>query len=146
VNNLTEFGGVVAKPRRGYLFELDARILSEGARLQRAGEPSFYGLQVAGRLRIPKITVYRSLRRLTELGLVDRWWEDQDIATASGRPRRRLYALNQHGRDALPFAIRGARALGRISPPDSNSLKARPRGGPRPLRRTRSTSRSRPGG
>ena len=48
--------------------------------------------------------MYRSLRRLTELGLVDRWWEDQDIATASGRPRRRLYALNQHGRDACPHA------------------------------------------
>jgi hypothetical protein len=58
------------------VFELDARVLSEGSRLHRTGEPSFYGLQLADRLRVPKITVYRSLRRLTELGLVDRWWED----------------------------------------------------------------------
>jgi PadR family transcriptional regulator, regulatory protein PadR len=114
------------KPRPGYVFELDARVLSEGSRLHRAGEPSFYGLQLADRLRVPKITVYRSLRRLTELGLVDRWWEDQDVATASGRPRRRLYALNQHGRDALPHAIRGARVFGRSSPRDSNGV-TRPR-------------------
>jgi predicted ArsR family transcriptional regulator len=85
----------MAKPRPGYVFELDARVLSEGSRRHRSGEASFYGLQLADRLRVPKITVYRSLRRLTELGLVDRWWEDQDIATASGRPRRRLYALDQ---------------------------------------------------
>jgi len=113
----------MAKPRRGYLFALDAQVLDEGSRVQRDGEPSFYGLQLADRLRLPKIQVYRALRRLTELGLVDRWWEDQEIATASGRPRRRLYALNQHGWDALPFARRGARALGRTSPRDSNSLR-----------------------
>ena len=112
----------MAKPRRGFVFALDARILAEGSRVQRDGEFSFYGLQLANRLHLPKIQVYRSLRRLTEMGLVDRWWEDQDLATAEGRPRRRLYALNQHGRDALPFAIRGARAIGRSSPKDSNSV------------------------
>ena len=46
------------------------------------------------------------------MGLVDRWWEDQDVATAAGRPRRRLYALNQHGVDALPYTLKGHRALG----------------------------------
>jgi PadR family transcriptional regulator, regulatory protein PadR len=117
----------VAKPRRGYLFSLDARVLAEGSRVQRAGDPAFYGLQLADRLRLPKIQVYRSLRRLTELGLVDRWWEDQDVATASGRPRRRLYSLNQHGWDALPFARAGARAIGRSSPRDSNSIRPRRR-------------------
>ncbi len=117
----------MAKPRRGYLFSLDARVLAEGSRVQRGGEPSFYGLQLANRLHLPKIQVYRALRRLTEMGLVDRWWEDQDLATAEGRPRRRLYARNQHGRDALPFAIRGTRAIGRSSPKDSNSVRPRAR-------------------
>jgi PadR family transcriptional regulator PadR len=112
----------MARPRRGFVFELDARILLEGSRIHGEGASDFYGLQVANRLRIEKITVYRALRRLTVLGLVDRWWEDQDVATAEGRPRRRLYALNQHGRDALPYALRGARALGRTHPPDSNSI------------------------
>lgn len=115
----------MARPRRGYLFELDAKVLFEGLRIHREGAAEFYGLQVANRLRIEKISVYRSLRRLTTLGLVDRWWEDQDIATAEGRPRRRLYALNQHGRDALPYALKGARALGRQHPVDSNSVTPR---------------------
>ncbi len=106
----------MARPRRGFLFAVDARVLAEGARVQRGGAPAFYGLQIAERLRVEKIVVYRSLRRLTELGLVDRWWEPQKIATASGRPRRRLYSLNQHGRDALPYALKGARALGRQWP------------------------------
>jgi PadR family transcriptional regulator len=111
----------VAKPRRGYLFELDASVLAAGAKRHRAGDDSFYGLQLAGIMRVEKIVVYRSLRRLTELGLVDRWWEDQDVATAHGRPRRRLYRVNQHGLDALPYALRGSRALGRQWPPDSNT-------------------------
>jgi len=132
----------MARPRRGFLFELDAKVLLQGLRVQREGAPEFYGLQVANRLRVEKITVYRSLRRLTALGLVDRRWEDQDVATAEGRPRRRLYSLNQHGIDALPYALRGARALGRQHPVDSNSVTPRrpppslPRGArPRPRRR-----------
>ncbi len=134
----------MARPRRGFLFDLDAKVLLEGLRIHREGAAEFYGLQVANRLRVEKITVYRSLRRLTTLGLVERWWEDQDLATAEGRPRRRLYALNQHGRDALPHALRGARALGRQHPVDSNSviprrqLRSLPRGArPRPRRRGR---------
>jgi hypothetical protein len=111
----------VAKPRPGYVFALDARVLAEGWRIQREGAPAFYGLQVANRLGIEKIAVYRSLRRLTALGLVARWWEDQDLATAEGRPRRRLYALTQHGVDARPHAVLGARVFGRSRPRDSNS-------------------------
>jgi PadR family transcriptional regulator len=91
----------MAKPRRGYLFEIDASVLAAGASRHREGDDAFYGLQLAAIMRVEKIVVYRSLRRLTELGLVDRGWEDQDIATSNGRPRRRLYALNEHGRDAL---------------------------------------------
>jgi DNA-binding PadR family transcriptional regulator len=139
----------MARPRRGFVFELDAKVLLEGLRIHQEGSAEFYGLQVANRLRIAKITVYRSLRRLTDLGLVDRWWEDQELATAEGRPRRRLYALNQHGKDALPYALKGARALGRQHPLDSNSVTPRrprptlPRGArPRP-RRSRSSGRRR---
>jgi len=111
----------MARPRRGFVFELDARVLAEGMRVHREGSREFYGLQVAKRLRLEKISVYRSLRRLTALGLLDRWWEDQDVATAAGRPRRRLYALNQHGIDALPHAMLGARVFGRSRPHHSNS-------------------------
>ncbi len=72
----------MAKPRRGYVFALDAAVLAAGAKRHRAGDDAFYGLQLAGIMRVEKIVVYRSLRRLTALGLVDRWWEDQDTATA----------------------------------------------------------------
>jgi PadR family transcriptional regulator, regulatory protein PadR len=115
----------MARSRRGFLFEFDAKVLLEGLRVQREGATEFYGLQVANRLRVEKITVYRSLRRLTALGLVNRRWEDQDLATAQGRPRRRLYSLNRHGIDALLYALRGARALGRQHPVDSNSVTPR---------------------
>ena len=117
----------MAKARPGYVLQFDARVLAEGWRIQRAGAPAFYGLQVANRLRVARIDVYRSLRRLTTLSLVDRWWEDQDLATAEGRPRRRLYALNQHGIDALPHAVLGARVFGRSRPHDSNSTWRHPR-------------------
>jgi PadR family transcriptional regulator, regulatory protein PadR len=134
----------MARPRRGFLFDFDGKVLLEGLRIQREGATEFYGLQVANRLHVEKITVYRSLRRLSALGLVERRWEDQDTASAEGRPRRRLYSLNQHGRDALPYALRGARALGRQHPPDSNSVTRRvprpnlPRGArPLPRRRAR---------
>ena len=111
----------MARPRRGFLFDLDAKVLLEGLRIHREGTAEFYGLQVANRLRIEKISVYRSLRRLTALGLVER-----------------------HGKDALPHALRGARALGRQHPVDSNrviprrQLPSLPRGArPRPRRRGR---------
>jgi len=45
-------------------------VLAEGRRIHRAGATEFYGLQVATRLRVDKIKVYRSLRRLTILGPV----------------------------------------------------------------------------
>jgi len=141
----------MARPRPGFLFELDAKVLLEGHRIHQEGAADFYGLQVANRLRAEKITVYRSLRRLTNLGLVERWWEDQELATTEGRPRRRLYSVNQHGTDALPYALKGARALGRQHPKDSNSITPRPPrrplrllpgARPRP-RRSRSSSRRR---
>ncbi len=130
----------MARPRRGFVFELDARVLAEGMRIHREGADEFYGLQVASRLRIEKINVYRSLRRLTALNLVDRWWEDQDLATAAGRPRRRLYRVNQHGRDALPHAVRGSRVFGRQRPLDSNS-NLRPLQKRRPLPKRRAHRR-----
>ena len=129
----------MARPRRGFLFELDATgPRSKDCASSVKARAEFYGLQVANRLRVEKITVYRSLRRLTSVGLVDRWWEDQEVASREGRPRRRLYALNQHGKDALPYALRARdRALGRqyaagLQPDASNSVTPR-RSASRPL-------------
>jgi hypothetical protein len=52
----------VAKPRRGYLFPLDARVLSIGAELHRTGHDWFYGLEIAqrlGRRRCYRLTAFR---------------------------------------------------------------------------------------
>jgi PadR family transcriptional regulator PadR len=131
----------VARPRRGFLFALDTRVLDAGWHRHRAGQPEFYGLEIADELGVPKGSVYKSLARLVDLGLVDSQWEAPDAAAAAGRPPRRYYALNQHGRDALPYARMGRRALGRQWPPDSNSVSPSGRRGvpPRlgPLRRSR---------
>ena len=74
----------MARSRRGFLFELDAKVLLEGLRVQREGATEFYGLQVANRLRVEKITASRSLRRLTALGLVDRRWEEYGLGAVPG--------------------------------------------------------------
>ena len=114
----------VAKPRRGFLFTLDMRVLNAGWLRERAGQSEFSGLEIAGDLGRPKGSIYKSLARLSALGLVDQRWEERDVAAAAGRPPRRYYKLNQHGRDALPYARQGRRALGRQWPPDSNSRHA----------------------
>ena len=124
----------MAKPRRGFLFALDARVLGAGAEFHRAGHAEFYGLQVARALELEPSSAYKALHRLTRLGLLDQRWEG----------RRCLYALNQHGRDALTHARAGRRALGRQSPTDSNSARPRPRPRPKPgpLRAQRGPRRS----
>jgi PadR family transcriptional regulator PadR len=135
----------VAKPRRGFLFGLDTKVLDAGWHRHGVGQAEFYGLEVANDLGVPKGSVYKSLARLVDLGLIDRRWEAQDIAAAAGRPPRRYYALNQHGRDALPHARMGRKALGRQWPPDSNSVsRSRRRGVPARLRRLRRSRGPRP--
>jgi DNA-binding PadR family transcriptional regulator len=96
----------VAKRRRDYLFPLDARVLSIGAKLHEAGNEWFYGLQVAQRLGQERSAVYKSLHRLTALGLLeDRWGE-----------ARRYYRLSQFGRESVIHARMGARVFGRRPP------------------------------
>jgi DNA-binding PadR family transcriptional regulator len=113
----------MAKRRPGYLFRLDSRVLDVAELLERTGTPEFYGLQVAklmaqhfgGADRASNGAVYKSLARLTALGLLDERWEG----------RRRLYALTERGRDAVIPARIGARVFGR------NVRRLRPRAWPR---------------
>ena len=121
----------MAKPRRGFLFTLDMKVLNAGWLRHRAGQAEFYGLQIADDLGVPKGSVYKSLARLVALGLIDQHWEAPEVAAAAGRPPRRYYKLNQHGQDALPYARLGRRALGRQWPPDSNSVTPFRRAWPR---------------
>lgn len=64
---------------------------------------------------LPSGTVYPALRRMERAGLLASAWEDDDEARAAGRPRRRIYAVTERGRRALPAAeARLARARARL--------------------------------
>ena len=75
-----------------------------------------YGLEVVRASGVGAGTAYAILRRLEDEGLLDARWEELD-ASASGRPPRRYYRLNSHGR---PIAQRETaedrRALRMLSP------------------------------
>src|SRR5690348_10997482 len=105
------------RPRRSHLFELDATVLSTSAALVRTREKGlgrFYGLELASVLGRERSTVYKSLHRLVELGLlVDEW----DAG-------RRYYRLTEFGRWSAPHAR--ARVFGRTD--------ERPRAGRRRVR------------
>jgi PadR family transcriptional regulator PadR len=56
-----------------------------------------YGLEVVKASGVPAGSTYAILRRLEEEGLLEARWEQIDEAEA-GRPPRRYYRLNAHGR------------------------------------------------
>jgi DNA-binding PadR family transcriptional regulator len=93
----------MARPRRGHLFPLDASVLGAGGELHRRGRDEFYGLEVARMLGRERSSVYKSLHRLTTLGLLDERWE----------AGRRWYRLSPFGRESLVRARLGARVFGR---------------------------------
>lgn len=67
-------------------------------------EKESYGYEIAEQLAAQGVIpasfdssmIYRDLRDLEEMGLIDSHWDDE-----SRGPRRRVYNLNQQGRDCL---------------------------------------------
>ena len=55
-------------------------------------------------------TVYKVLRRLEEMGLIEGAWEDAEVAERERRPRRRYYQLTADGRVQLAAAASRSRA------------------------------------
>ena len=70
-------------------------------------------------------TLYRALQRLDDGGLIENWWEDPDLATEAGRPRRRLYRITGPGAAARQRRIRRARTGVAPSRPGVRVLSAR---------------------
>lgn len=60
-----------------------------------------YGLEVVARTGLPSGTVYPTLGRLQQAGLVRSRWEGRRAADSEGRPRRRYYELTAAGVRAL---------------------------------------------
>lgn len=65
----------------------------------RSGTAGFHGFGLAQQMReranarqlTAHGTLYKALGRLEDRGLLVSRWEDADVATDEGRPRRRLY-------------------------------------------------------
>jgi len=71
-----------------------------------------YGLEIVDRTGLFPGTVYTTLRRLEERGLVEGNWEDAVVAEEERRPRRRYYALTSEGVAALKTARARLETLG----------------------------------
>ncbi|MGC9479523.1 PadR family transcriptional regulator [Streptomyces sp. WG4] len=67
-----------------------------------------YGLELSKMTDLPNGTLFPLLERLRQAGWVERYWEEDDIAEAEGRPRRRFYRLTDKGAEQAPHAIAAA--------------------------------------
>ena len=75
-----------------------------------------YGFDVMDRTGLPSGTVYPALRRLEKQELVRSEWEENDVAQAAKRPRRRYYEITASGLEALTEALKRFRMLRSPSP------------------------------
>src|SRR5687768_720546 len=102
----------------GTLVPLEVAILAAAQDLTRRGEPDFYGLALASKLKngeearrlLSHGTLYRALDRLRREGLLSSYWEPVDPADPDRRPRRRMYRITAAGGRALATAQASTRA------------------------------------
>jgi DNA-binding PadR family transcriptional regulator len=112
--------------RAGVLIPIEAEILDAALRLRRAGEERFHGFLIAKQMAAGEETggltahgtLYKALGRLETAGLLVSSWEEPELATAAGRPRRRLYEITGAAERALAVyrAQAGVPSLGRLAP------------------------------
>ncbi|MGW1068269.1 PadR family transcriptional regulator [Streptomyces aureus] len=69
-----------------------------------------YGLELSNMTGLPNGTLFPLLERLRQAGWVTRYWEEDDIAEAEGRPRRRFFRLTDRGAEQAPLALAAATA------------------------------------
>lgn len=77
--------------------------------LAAAGRQGSYGLDIVAQTGLPSGTVYPTLARLKEAGLLRAVWEDARVAERAGRPRRRYHQLTALGAAALAEGTRRLR-------------------------------------
>ncbi len=71
-----------------------------------------YGFDIIEATGLAGGTVYPTLGRLEKRGYLRARWEDRQLATREGRPRRRYYTVTKQGERALKEAGRRFRQLG----------------------------------
>src|SRR5688572_31660738 len=79
-----------------------------------------YGLDIVTHTELPSGTVYPTLARLKDGGLIRSRWEDQRVAEREGRPRRRYHELTTEGAAALAEGMSRLRGI--------VALQVKPRG------------------
>lgn len=79
--------------------------------LQALAQGCRHGFDVMSRSGLPSGTVYPALRRLEQQRLVRSEWEQDELASAAGRPRRRYYEITEAGIAALEVALKRFRML-----------------------------------
>lgn len=102
----------------GMLIPLEVSVLETALDLAAQGRTEFHGFLLAKHMRdaagakrlTAHGTLYRSLNRLEEAGLLESRWEDPHVAAEEGRPLRRLYTVTAAGEEALARASREERA------------------------------------
>jgi DNA-binding PadR family transcriptional regulator len=72
---------------------------------------SRFGFDIMAATGLTSGTVYPSLDRLEQLGLLRSHWEDEAAAHAEGRPARRYFRLTAAGVKAMEAALERYRAL-----------------------------------
>jgi DNA-binding PadR family transcriptional regulator len=93
----------------GVLLPIEISILVAGLDLDGRGVTEFHGYLLAteiadrdgARRLMAHGSLYRALGRLEDAGLLESRWEDPDIGTSEGRPRRRLYHVTSAGARAM---------------------------------------------
>lgn len=80
--------------------------------LQALSDGHRYGFDIIDHTGLPSGTVYPALATLTSKELVRSRWEDEGVAEAEGRPRRRYYEVTPEGTRALAEALTRFRAMG----------------------------------
>jgi PadR family transcriptional regulator PadR len=98
--------------KSGSLVPLEVAILDALIELQRHGIPEAHGFMIASELRAigddrrltAYGTLYKALDRMAESGVIERRWEDPEIAAFEGRPRRRYHRITLAGEAARAAA------------------------------------------
>ncbi|MFD5724351.1 PadR family transcriptional regulator [Streptomyces sp. NPDC127036] len=83
---------------------------ADGERRSAVLTSGLYGLELSKMTDLPNGTLFPLLERLRQAGWVERYWEQDDVAEAEGRPRRRFFRLTDKGAERAPLALAEATA------------------------------------
>jgi DNA-binding PadR family transcriptional regulator len=99
--------------KQGTLIESEVALLLAAVDLKRRGTDRFHGHLIAreiqdatgARLLLAHGTLYKTLARLEDAGLLESEWETPEPTARESRPRRRLYTVTVAGEGALASAL-----------------------------------------